>query len=76
MKPDKMLESKMRQCLQVALKWVVKHEVAAVTKSSNPAHLASDLDLWSWDLDEDDMAKLDDHKSPDSPAYPSFACSS
>ena len=60
---------------QVALKWVIQHGVAAVTKSSNPAHLASDLDLWSWDLDDDDMAELDAHKSADSPSYPSYACS-
>jgi len=61
--------------VQVALKWVVSHGIAAVTKSSNPAHLASDVDLWSWDLTEADMAALDAHRSPDSPSYPSFACS-
>ena len=61
--------------VQVALKWVVSKGIAAVTKSSNPAHLKSDVDLWSWDLTEDEIAALDAHKSPDSPSYPSFACS-
>jgi len=62
--------------VQVALKWVVSQGVAAVTKSSNPKHLASDLDLWSWNLTDAVMAALSAHRSPDSPSYPSFACSS
>jgi len=64
-----------KSTVQVALKWVVSQGIPAVTKSSNPVHLASDLDLWSWDLTDAEMAALDAHKSADSPAYPSFACS-
>merc|ERR1712072_1139903 len=60
--------------IQVALKFIVSQGIPAVTKSSSPAHLASDLDLWSWDLTADEMSKLSTHKS-DSPAYPSYACS-
>jgi len=60
--------------VQVALKWVVKHGIAAVTKSASAAHLASDMDLWSWDLTDDEMTQLDNHKSADSPTYPSYAC--
>merc|ERR1719263_1511513 len=33
--------------VQVALKWIVQQGIPEVTKSANPAHLASDLDLWS-----------------------------
>jgi diketogulonate reductase-like aldo/keto reductase len=73
--PDTRLDFPHASPLQVALKWVIQRGVAAVTKSGNPAHLASDLDLWSWDLDDADMAKLDGHKSADSPSYPSYACS-
>jgi len=61
--------------VQVALKWVVQQGIPAVTKSSNPAHLASDLDLWSWDLTDEEMSLMNAHKS-DTPAYPSYACNS
>jgi len=60
--------------VQVALKWIVQQGIPAVTKSSNPAHLASDLDLWSWNLTSSEMSQLSAHKG-DSPAYPSYACS-
>jgi len=62
--------------VQIALKWVVAQGIVAITKSSNPKHLASDVDLWSWNLTDADMAALNGHRSPDSPSYPSFACSS
>merc|ERR1719235_2155123 len=48
--------------VQVALKWIVQHGIPAVTKSSNPAHLASDLDLWSWNLTSSEMSQLSAHK--------------
>jgi len=63
-----------KNSVQVALKWVVEQGVPAVTKSSNPAHLASDLDLWSWNFTPAELAALNAHKSPW--GYPSFACNS
>jgi diketogulonate reductase-like aldo/keto reductase len=64
-----------KSTVQVALKWIVQSGIPAVTKSSNPAHLASDLDLWSWDLTADEMDQLNNHPKVDSPTYPSYACS-
>jgi len=61
-----------KSAVQVALKWVVEQGVPAVTKSSNPKHLASDLDLWSWNLTADELAALNSKKTPW--GYPSFAC--
>jgi len=61
-----------KSAVQVALKWVVEQGVPAVTKSSNPKHLASDLDLWSWSFTVDELMALNQHKSPW--GYPSFAC--
>jgi len=64
-----------KSTVEVALKYVVSQGIPAITKSSNPAHLGSDLDLWSWDLTQEELTLLKSHKSPDSPTYPSFACS-
>lgn len=61
-----------KSSVQVALKWVVEQGVPAVTKSSNPAHLASDLDLWSWNFTADELSALNKHGSPW--GFPSFAC--
>jgi diketogulonate reductase-like aldo/keto reductase len=57
--------------IQVALKWLVEHGVPTVTKSSNPKHLASDLDLWSWNLTEAEMTAADKFSIF---GIPSFAC--
>mmetsp|Transcript_32193 Transcript_32193/g.88308 ORF Transcript_32193/g.88308 Transcript_32193/m.88308 type:complete len:197 (-) Transcript_32193:302-892(-) len=35
---------------QVALAWSLQRGVAVVTGTDNPAHMASDLDLWSFNL--------------------------
>jgi len=60
-----------KSTIQVALKWLVQHSIPVVTKSSNPAHLRADLDLWSWNLTEAEMAEADDYHLP---GMPSFAC--
>lgn len=44
--------------VQLALKYIVSQGVPAVTKSSSPAHLKADLDLWSWNLTDDEMGQL------------------
>merc|ERR1712039_52938 len=48
-----------KSTIAIALKWLVQHGVPAVTKSSNPVHLAQDLDLWSWNLTDAEMADAD-----------------
>lgn len=60
-----------KSTIQVALKWLVQHGVPAVTKSSNPAHLAQDFDLWSWNLTEAEMAAADKYNLF---GMPSFSC--
>lgn len=57
--------------IQVALKWLVQHGLAAVTKSSNPQHLAADIDLWSWNLTAAEMEVADRYRVF---GMPSFAC--
>eukprot|EP00932_Pfiesteria_piscicida_P002374 SRR837773.1231.p1 GENE.SRR837773.1231~~SRR837773.1231.p1 ORF type:complete len:294 (-),score=143.31 SRR837773.1231:74-871(-) len=60
-----------KSTVEVALKYVVKQGVPAVTKSSNPAHLASDLDLWSWDFTAEELEAANQYKNSGSP---SFSC--
>mmetsp|Transcript_16751 Transcript_16751/g.29338 ORF Transcript_16751/g.29338 Transcript_16751/m.29338 type:complete len:324 (+) Transcript_16751:49-1020(+) len=60
-----------KSTIAVALKWLVQHGVATVTKSSNPVHLAEDLDLWTWNLTDDEMAAADKFSLM---GLPSFAC--
>merc|ERR1711959_85107 len=51
--------------VQIALKWIVQKGVPAVTKSHSAAHLQQDLDLWSFELDDQDVKDLDEHTSFD-----------
>jgi len=44
--------------VQVSLKWLVQQGSPVVPKSSNPVHLHQDLDLFSFDLTEQEMAQL------------------
>ena len=43
---------------QVALKWIVQRGDVLTVLSSNPVHQASDADLWSFTLTDDEMTKL------------------
>lgn len=60
-----------KSTVQVALKWLVQHGVPAVTKSSNPKHLAEDLDLWSWNFTSSELQEADKFRAF---GFPSFAC--
>jgi len=56
---------------QVALKWLIKHGLSIATKSDKPEHLAQNLDLFDWDLTDDEMASLDaaDFAKDDTPSF-------
>jgi len=50
---------------QVSLKWAVQMGIPVVPKSSDPVHLAENIDLFDgWQLSEDDMKVLNMQKSP------------
>lgn len=57
--------------VQIALKWIVSKNVSVSTKSSNPAHLVQDLDIFDFELDESDIKALDeaDFAAHDSPSF-------
>jgi len=62
--------------VQVALKFLVAAGIPAVTKSGNPKHLASDLDLWSWNLTVEEAQQLNDFRIKNIFDKYSFACNS
>eukprot|EP00927_Polykrikos_kofoidii_P050410 TRINITY_DN44328_c0_g1_i1.p1 TRINITY_DN44328_c0_g1~~TRINITY_DN44328_c0_g1_i1.p1 ORF type:complete len:348 (+),score=44.04 TRINITY_DN44328_c0_g1_i1:45-1088(+) len=60
---------------QVALKWILSHNVTLTTKSANLEHLAEDIDLFDWELTPAQMAALDSDASARSEYdTPSFSC--
>lgn len=61
-----------KSSVQVALKWLVDQGIPAITKSSNPEHLAEDLDLWSFNLTYEETSALNAMTKP--AGSPSFAC--
>ena len=44
---------------QVSLKWSLQRGVAVVVGTDNPAHMESDLDVWGFELSDDEMLKID-----------------
>ncbi|WP_126664420.1 aldo/keto reductase [Haloterrigena salifodinae] len=45
---------------QIALKWALQKDVVVVPKSTSAEHLRQNLDLFEWELDADDVARIDD----------------
>jgi 2,5-diketo-D-gluconate reductase B len=51
---------------QVALRWLMQQDViAAIPRSSNAARIAENIDLFDFNLDEDDMRRIGALKRPD-----------
>jgi len=48
-----------KSAVQVALKWILSHNVTLATMSSNPQHLQDDLDVFDFELSADEMRRLD-----------------
>jgi diketogulonate reductase-like aldo/keto reductase len=56
-----------KSTIQVALKWIVQQNFVALTKSTNPKHLQSDVDVFDFELDDEDLEVLN-YVVPDWPA--------
>jgi len=73
--PTKIAQAHGKSGAQVALKWILSHNVSLTTKSGNPKHLTEDIDLFDWDLTTAEMAALDaDHFARSQYDTPSFLC--
>jgi len=54
-----------RTIAQVALRWIVQRgNIVPIPRSSNPARMAENLDVFSFSLNEDDMKRIDSLKRP------------
>eukprot|EP01045_Picozoa_sp_COSAG04_P008171 COSAG04_NODE_447_length_14267_cov_17.958569_8_plen_137_part_00 len=52
---------------QVALRWVIQSGLALATRSSNPAYLAEDIELFDFALTAEEMRLLDAAREPEAP---------
>merc|ERR550539_2272742 len=60
---------------ELALKWLVANGIPLAVQSTNPKHLAADIDLWSWHFTADEKKLLDDWVDA-TPVGPAWACNS
>lgn len=59
--------------VQIALKWIATKNVGVATKSSNPIHLQEDLDIFDFELRQEDIKALDEANFA-AGDEPSFLC--
>jgi len=49
-----------RSPAQVALRWAIQNDVVVIPKSSTPEHVRGNADVLDWELDDEDVARLDE----------------
>lgn len=54
-----------RSIAQVALRWLMQQNVAAIPRSSNPERIAANLDIFDFTLSEDEMNRISALARPD-----------
>jgi len=57
-----------RSPVQIALKWEVERGIVTLPKSSSPAHVRANLELFDWEMTDTDLARLDE-VDRDEPTY-------
>lgn len=57
--------SKGKTIAQIALRWLMQQNVAAIPRSSNPERIAQNLDVFNFELTADEMKKIFALKRPD-----------
>ncbi len=65
---EELAETYDRSPAQVVLKWATERDVVVLPKSSSPEHVRANRELFDWEMDEADLAKLDD-LDRDEPVY-------
>jgi 2,5-diketo-D-gluconate reductase B len=54
-----------RTVAQIALRWLMQQNVAAIPRSSNPARIAANLDVFNFTLSDEEMSRIAALKRPD-----------
>jgi len=73
--PASIAQAHGRSGAQVALKWILSHNVTLTTLSSEPKHLAEDIALFDWELAPAEVVALDSDRFGSSEYdTPSFLC--
>ena len=62
---DDIAEKRGRSVAQVALRWLLQQDVAAIPFSSKPERIADNFDVFDFALDDDEMNRLAALKRPD-----------
>ncbi len=44
---------------QIALKWALEHDVGVIPSSTDPTHIRENVDLFDWDLADEDLERLE-----------------
>ena len=58
-------QRKGRSLAQVALRWLMQQNVSAIPRSTNPARIAENLNVFDFTLSDDEMARIGALKRPD-----------
>ena len=48
-----------KNTFQIILRWDLQHGVTAIPRSSNPKHIADNIDLYDFELTEEEVAMID-----------------
>jgi diketogulonate reductase-like aldo/keto reductase len=49
----------------VALRWHVERDVVPIPSTTDPAHVVENLDVFGFELDDDELARLDGLRDPE-----------
>ena len=58
-------QRKGRSLAQIALRWLMQQNVAAIPRSTNPARIADNLNVFDFTLSDDEMKRIGTLKRPD-----------
>ena len=45
---------------QISLKWAIENDITVIPKSVTPAHIRENAALFDWEIDDDDLAAIDE----------------